>query len=139
VSDVQLIFKFANPALAAAFLALVTQAEGGQPAATGAPGKSAGKSASKDKPAETQSSASPAPAASATQPPASTPQPVKYEDSGVGELIQKMVQKDRAAAVALLNKFGAKRGTELRPEDWDAFKVEANKQLEPAAAADDLA
>lgn len=141
MSQVTLTYAFLTAANAAAFAAhAATFDSGAKELAIPTLGKpSADKKDSKAKPAETPSTASPAPAASAT-PPAASPSPapapaeptkpaVKYEDTGIGELIQKMVQKDRAAAVALLTKFGVKKGSELKPEQYDAFKTEAEIAL----------
>ncbi len=85
-----------------------------QPAATAAP-----------TPAPT-----PAPTAAPTAAPAAaTSGPVPYEKSGLPELIQKAAGKDRAGAVALLAKFGAKRGQELKSEQFEDFRAAANEFL----------
>lgn len=44
-----------------------------------------------------------------------------YEKSGLPALVTKAVAADRAAVIALLAKHGAKRGGEVKPEDWVAF------------------
>ena len=44
-----------------------------------------------------------------------------YEKSGLPALVTKAVAADRAGVIALLAKFGAKRGGEVKPEDWAAF------------------
>jgi hypothetical protein len=47
----------------------------------------------------------------------------------VPEAIQKLVAKDRAATIALLAKFGVKKGGELKPEQLAAFLAEATAAL----------
>ena len=146
MSQVTLTYLFTTAAQAAAFAAHAAAFLDGGAKELTIPtlGKPADKKDSKAKPAETPSTASPAPAASAT-PPAASPAPasaeqkqVKYEDTGIGEMIQQLVQKDRAAAVALLGKFGTKKGSELKPDQFDAFKTEITAALNPQPA-DDLA
>lgn len=157
MSQVTLSYVFMSAAAAAAFADhaekffgadLTTPALGGatvkEPAA--ASGKSADKKDSKAKPAETPPTASPAPAAPATPATESKPQPaaepekakpVEYKDTGIGELIQQMVQsKGKEPVVALLGKYGAKKGGELKPEQFDAFKAEIEGILNPAAGDD---
>ncbi len=70
----------------------------------------------------------PAPTAAPTAAPA-TSDPVPYEKSGLPELIQKAAGKDRAGAVALLAKFGAKRGQELKSEQFEDFRAAVNAFL----------
>lgn len=159
MSQVTLTFVLTSVAQAAAFAAHAEKffgadagtvigfagAIGGEEAAT-ASGKPADKKGSKAKPAETQPTASPAPAAPATPATESKPQPaaepekakpVEYKDTGIGELIQQMVQsKGKEPVVALLGKYGAKKGGELKPEQFDAFKAEIEGILNPAAGDD---
>ena len=71
----------------------------------------------------------PAPTAAPTAAPAQASGPVPYEKSGLPELIQKAAGKDRAGAVALLAKFGAKRGQELKPEQFEDFRAAATEFL----------
>lgn len=44
-----------------------------------------------------------------------------YEKSGLPALLTKAVAGDRAGVIALLAKFGAKRGGEVKAEDWPAL------------------
>ncbi len=74
------------------------------------------------------STPNPTPAPTAA-PAAATSGPVPYEKSGLPELIQKAAGKDRAGAVALLAKFGAKRGQELKPEQFEDFRAAATAFL----------
>lgn len=71
----------------------------------------------------------PAPTAAPTAAPAQASGPVPYEKSGLPEIIQKAAGKDRAGAVALLAKFGAKRGQELKPEQFEDFRAAATEFL----------
>ena len=132
--SVTVTLNFATAALAAAALALIDQAPA--PAAAPTKEKSPLKSAEAAKPAATQSSAGtvPTPAASETAPtPPAGDAAVPYEKSGVPERIQKLVAKDRAAAVALLGEFGVKKGGELKPDQFAAFAARCD-----AALADSL-
>lgn len=139
--QVTVTLTFGSEAEAAAYLG------GSKPTAADAPtpGKP-GRPAKADKPADTPPSASPAAAAPAPAPtePAASPTPaaaaasdaVPYEKSGIPELVQKGAAKDRPGVIALLAKFGAKKGPELKAADYAAFKAEIEKLLAPA---DDLA
>lgn len=92
-----------------------------------------------DKPkADPKPTPAPTPAATAAPTPAPTPAPTAapaagpapdadglvlepgtpYEKSGLPALVTKAVAADRAGVIALLAKFGAKRGGEVKPEDW---------------------
>ncbi len=75
-------------------------------------------------------SAAPA-AASATQPSASSAQ-VDY--AGVAERITKGVATHRAEVVALLKKFDAKNGKELKPEQYADFAAQMDELLKPEEA-----
>jgi hypothetical protein len=55
-----------------------------------------------------------------------------YAQSGIGEMIQQLVARDRAAAVSLLKQFGVARGPEIPPERFDEFKAAIGALLEPA-------
>ena len=80
--------------------------------------------------AEVKATAAPTPAPTAA-PAAAGPAPdadglvldagTPYEKSGLPALVTKAVAADRAGVIALLAKFGAKRGGEVKPEDWVAF------------------
>jgi biotin carboxyl carrier protein len=71
------------------------------------------------------------PTAAPTPAPAAGPQPdadgllldpgTPYEKSGLPALVTKAVASDRAGVIALLAKFGAKRGAEVKAGDWVAF------------------
>lgn len=97
-----------------------------------------------DKPkADPKPTPAPTPAATAAPTPAPTPAPTAapavaagptpdadglvldagtpYEKSGLPALVTKAVAADRAGVIALLAKFGAKRGGEVKAEDWVAF------------------
>lgn len=81
--------------------------------------------------AETTAKKEPAAAekpAAATEPSAGTAQTaVPYEKTGLPEKIAVCVKKDRDGVVALLAEFGAKKGSELKPEQYAAFgeKIDA--------------
>lgn len=64
------------------------------------------------------------------------PAPVPYEKSGLPEKIAAAAKKDRAGIIALLEKFGAKKGAELKPEQFVEFGVAVDKLL---AAEESLA
>jgi hypothetical protein len=94
-----------------------------------APAPTSGKS---KKAADTELGATQA-AAPATQPSASpspsTPAVVDYTKTGLPEKIAAAAAKDRTATVALLTKFGVKKGPELKPEQFAEFGVEVDKLL----------
>ena len=80
-----------------------------------------------EKTAEKPAAPAPAPAAD-TKPSADTaPTAVPYEKTGLPEKIAACVKKDRDGVVALLAEFGAKKGSELKPEQYAAFgeKIDA--------------
>ena len=79
--------------------------------------------------------AAPAPAPAAdTKPSADTaPTAVPYEKTGLPEKIAACVKKDRDGVVALLAEFGAKKGSELKPEQYAAFGEKIDALLAPAA------
>lgn len=52
--------------------------------------------------------------------------------SGLPELTQQAVAKDRAAVVALLAEFKAKKAAELKPDQWDAYRAKVQAILTPA-------
>ena len=147
MSQVTLTYVFLTAANAAAFAAhAATFLADAKEAPVAAAGKPADKKDSKAKHAETQPTASPAPAAPATPATESKPQPaaepekakpVEYKDTGIGELIQQMVQsKGKEPVVALLGKYGAKKGGELKPEQFAEFKAEIEGILNPAVGDD---
>ena len=75
---------------------------------------------------------------------AAKPEP-KVEEVNEGELtlgdvtpvVVELAKKDRAAAIALLGEFGAKKATELKAEDYDAFLKKANAIISGEAQEDD--
>ena len=80
-----------------------------------------------EKTAEKPAAPAPAPAAD-TKPSADTaPTAVPYEKTGLPEKIAACVKKDRDGVVALLAEFGAKKGSELKAEQYAAFgeKIDA--------------
>ena len=79
--------------------------------------------------------AAPAPAPAAdTKPSADTaPTAVPYEKTGLPEKIAACVKKDRDGVVSLLAYFGAKKGSELKPEQYAAFGEKIDALLAPAA------
>lgn len=87
--------------------------------------------------AETTAKKEPAAAekpAAATEPSAATAQTaVPYEKTGLPEKIAACVKKDRDGVVALLAWFGAKKGSELKPEQYAAFGEKIDALLAPAA------
>jgi hypothetical protein len=70
----------------------------------------------------------------ATAEPAAAPAAKKYEDTKLPDLIRAAAGKDKAATKALLAKFGAAKGAELKPEQFDAFEAEVTL----IASAEDL-
>ena len=90
------------------------------------------KSQAAQKAAEQVASPSPAPAPTApteAAKPDAKAAPVTYEKSGIPEKIAGLVTKDRAAAVALLAEFGAKKGGELKPEQFADFTAKIDALL----------
>ncbi len=87
--------------------------------------------------AETTAKKEPAAAekpAADTKPSADTaPTAVPYEKTGLPEKIAACVKKDRDGVVALLAEFGAKKGSELKPEQYAAFGEKIDALLAPAA------
>ena len=71
-----------------------------------------------------------------TEPSADTAQTaVPYEKTGLPEKIAACVKKDRDGVVALLAEFGAKKGSELKAEQYAAF----GEKIDALLAAGDLA
>lgn len=95
------------------------------------PGKPAQKGATAGSPPSAAPSPAPAAAAPATPPTASPApaeaKPVAYADSGLPALIKEAVGRDREGVIALLKKYGAAKGDQLKPEQFDAFKAEIVK------------
>lgn len=122
--QVTLTYTFASEQEALDFLAGRNPEKGDKPA-----GKSAQKA---EKPAASSPSAAPSPApaaAASATPPAASPapaeaKPVAYADSGLPALIKEAVGRDREGVVALLKRYGAAKGDQLKPEQFDAFKAE---------------
>ena len=90
--------------------------------------KASPKSATTDKPAPSS------PTASAPAPAPAAPAVKEYEKTKLPDLIRAAAAKDKAATVATLAKFGVKKGTELKPEQFDDFEV----AIKPLAEAEDL-
>lgn len=89
--------------------------------------------------AATSSAAAPAAASASETKPAAEPAPapaVSYEKSGLPEKIAAAAKKDRAGIIALLEKFGAKKGAELKSEQFAEFGAAVDKLL---AAEESLA
>lgn len=89
-------------------------------------------------PTATEPVAAPAPKAEASAPAAApTPAPaaptVSYE--AVGVAIQSLVAKNRAKAVEILASFGAKKGPELKPEQYADALAKFTAALAEAEAA----
>ena len=122
---VKIELTFASIDEATAFLAGKTSAPAATPAASPKPK------------AETTAKKEPAAAATPaadTKPSADTaPTAVPYEKTGLPEKIAACVKKDRDGVVALLAEFGAKKGSELKPEQYAAFGEKIDALLAPAA------
>lgn len=75
---------------------------------------------------ETQKPVAPTVAAApaVTPAPAEPAQPAEVSYETVSKAITEKAKSDRAAVVALLAKFGAKKGTELKPEQYADFMKE---------------
>lgn len=86
------------------------------------------------KPATTGKLADSSPTASAPVPAPAAPAAPKYEESGIPELIKDRAAKNKVAVVALLAEFGAKKGTELKSEQYADFKAKIEKIEVPAEA-----
>lgn len=124
---VKIELTFANIDEATAFLA----SKASTPAA--APAKPDPKPKAEKPASEKPAAPAPAPAA-ATEPSAATAQTaVPYEKTGLPEKIAACVKKDRDGVVALLAEFGAKKGSELKPEQYAAFGEKIDALLAPAA------
>ena len=123
---VKIELTFASIDEATAFLAGKTSAPAATPAASPKPK------------AETTAKKEPAAAATPaadTKPSADTaPTAVPYEKSGLPEKIAACVKKDRDGVVALLAEFGAKKGSELKPEQYAAFGEKIDALLAAAAS-----
>jgi 3-oxoacyl-ACP reductase-like protein len=91
--------------------------------------KPAPKSATTDKPAASS------PTASAPAPAPAAPAAKKYEDTKLPDLIRAAAAKDKPAVVALLAKFGVKKGTELKVEQFDEFEAAVKPIAEGEAEA----
>jgi uncharacterized membrane protein len=98
------------------------------------------KDAATPKPVEAKKAAATQPTAPAAAAPTTKPAkdsaasaaPVTYEKSGIPEKIATAVSPligKRAEVIALLAKFGAKKGGELKPADFPAFIEEINTFL----------
>ena len=122
---VKIELTFANIDEATAFLAGKASAPAAAPAASPKP--------KAEKTAEKPAAPAPAPAAD-TKPSADTAQTaVPYEKTGLPEKTAACVKKDRDGVVALLAEFGAKKGSELKPEQYAAFGEKIDALLAPAA------
>jgi len=125
--QVELKVSFSNIDEAIAFMAARATAEKAEPQQQGK-----AEAPKSPKPAATQPTA---PAAAAQEPKAATPAatPVMtYEKSGIPEKIAAAVSPaggKRAEVIALLGKFGAKKGGEIKPADFAAFSVEIDNLM----------
>lgn len=120
--QVTLSLTFASEQEALDFLAGRNPEKGDKPAGKPAPkAADAGSppSADKKEPAKT--------AAPAKDPAPAEAKPVAYADSGLPALIKEAVGRDREGVIALLKKYGAAKGDQLKPEQFDAFKAEIVK------------
>ena len=119
--QVTLTYTFASEQEALDFLAGRNPEKGDKPAGKSAPKAEAAASspsADKKEPAKTAAPAKdPAPAPAEGK-------PVAYADSGLPALIKEAVGRDREGVVALLKKFGAAKGDQLKPEQFEAFRAE---------------
>ena len=128
---VKIELTFANIDEATAFLAGKASPKTEMPSPAKPDPKPKAEKPASEKPAAT----APAPAAS-TEPSAATAQTaVPYEKTGLPEKIAACVKKDRDGVVALLAEFGAKKGSELKAEQYAAF----GEKIDALLAAGDLA
>lgn len=126
---VKIELTFANIDEATAFLAGKTKAA----ADTGTTAKPDPKPKAETTAKKETAAPAPAPAAD-TKPSADAAQTVvPYEKTGLPEKIAACVKKDRDGVVALLAEFGAKKGSELKPEQYAAFGEKIDALLAPAA------
>lgn len=131
MTAVTLTMTFASEAEAVTFLSgkylggtLPPQTEAAKPT------KPAATAASAPSPSPAVAAPTPAaPAAAPTPPAGDAPDEGAYKKSGIPERIQKLVAKDRAAAVALLGEFGVKKGGELKVSQFEAFAARADALL----------
>lgn len=86
----------------------------------------------KSEPAAPAPTASAAPAAAPSTPPSGSTAQVDY--ASIAERITKGVATHRAEVVALLAKFGAKNGKELKPEQYADFAAQMDELLKPEEA-----
>lgn len=120
MTQVTLTYTFASEQEALDFLAGRSPQKDKAPAPKPAP-----KAETAGSPPSAASTPSPAPAAPAAAP--AEPKPVAYADSGLPALIKDAVGRDRQGVIDLLKKFGAAKGDQLKPEQFDAFKAEIVK------------
>ena len=114
-----LIAALAATGTAAASSATTVKQSAAQVAAT-ASGPTTAKVVEAAAPASTTSEKTPAAASAETAAPASTAaDPITYDQ--VAKAITDGVKADRAKVVAALAKFSAKKGTELKPEQYADF------------------
>lgn len=140
--QVTLTYTFATEQEALAFLA-GSEKTAGKPAPTEANAASE-PSAEKRGPGRPRKDAAapatePSPAASPSPEPSPAPAPAEakaptYAESGLPDLIKAAVGRDRDGVVALLKKYGAAKGDQLKPDQFDAFKAEIVK----VGVSDDL-
>ena len=122
---VKIELTFANIDEATAFLAGKASTPAAAPAVS--PKPKAETTAKKEPAAAEKPAADTKPSADAAQ------TVVPYEKTGLPEKIAACVKKDRDGVVALLAEFGAKKGSELKPEQYAAFGEKIDALLAPAA------
>ncbi len=147
---VEVLLKFPNAAAAAAGLALLAGAEGKaapNPKGVGT-AVNAGTAVTATQAKPTQAASAPATQAtgqqakpSASPAPAPGPAAKTYPESGIPELIQALQKADKGNVPklkAILSKYGATKGGELKPEDFDAVKADFEALLPQAEAEESL-
>lgn len=131
-----LTLNFPTHAALAAAVAALANTSNERAAPDPKPSKDGGKGAAGAQPSP---SPSPSPAAASPAAPAPAPKPPKYEETGIGDML-KTASTDagkRAAAVALLNEFGAVKdgkpsGQHLKAEQYGDFKAKLQAILDKA-------
>jgi hypothetical protein len=125
--QVELKVSFSNMDEAIAFMAARATPEKAEPQ------KAANAEAPKStKPAATQPTAPAGAAQEAKTTAPAAPALPTYEKSGIPEKIAAAVSPaggKRAAVIALLGKFGAKKGGEIKPADFAAFSLEIDNLM----------
>jgi hypothetical protein len=123
--SVQVTLTFATLEIAITALAALRSTDAKVEVAPNAAAPASAPTPEKTKKAAASSpSAAPAPTAAPATPPAASPAPADAYKPVGDAIAKKVADGHKPAAVALLAKFGAKSGKELKPEQYDTFMAE---------------